>query len=242
MFSSVIEVSCIEVIFTLTMSFSLDNPGFATSGEDLANVMDLSSQYTSVTSSSVPSSGDSSRRSCPRRHGRMSSFFVDRHSICTKCRGAECNLNCGCDECLSWSVEEMEAYVKLHKSLASKSKKKSSNSVKSPSTPGPSAPFVDVDDKIRSQFEIFSQDVDSRKASMSSAILNRLLLILVIGFTNQSIPAEPGVSGHTLPTGQSPPLRHSVSTHVNLMRFQSDAGGPMPQSSGSALHNLVSLV
>ena len=124
MFSSVIELSCIEVIYTLTMSFSLENPGFATSGEDLANVMDPSSQLTSGSSSSVPSSGDSSRRSCPRYHGRMSTFSVDRHSICTKCRGTECNLECRCDECLSWSVEEMEAYVKLRKSLASKVKRK----------------------------------------------------------------------------------------------------------------------
>ena len=94
MFSSVIKLLCVEVIFTLTMSFSLDNPGFSTSGEDLANVMDPSSQPTSGTSFSAPSLGDSSRRSCPRCHGRMSSFSVDRHSICTKCLGAECNLDC----------------------------------------------------------------------------------------------------------------------------------------------------
>ena len=52
--------------------------------------------------------------------------------------------------------------------------------------------------------------------------------------SNRSLSAEPGVSGRTPPTGQSPPLRRSVSTHVNPMRFQSDVGGPMPQSSGSA--------
>ena len=70
-------------------------------------------------------------------------------------------------------MEEIEAYVKLRKSLASKSKKKSSSSVKSASTLGPSAPLIDVDDNIRSQFEIFSQDVDNRIASMSGAIMNR---------------------------------------------------------------------
>ena len=57
-------------------------------------------------------------------------------------------------------------------------------------------------------------------------------------FANRSISAEPEVSGHMPPTGQSPPLRHAVSTHVNPVRFQSDAGGPMPQSSGSAHPNL----
>ena len=179
------------------MSFSLDNHGFLTTGEDLANTsLEHSSQPLSGSSSSAPSLGESTRRSCPRCHGRMSSFSVDRHSICTKCRGNECNLDCRCDECLSWSVEEMEPYVKLHKSLASKSKKKTSSSIKTPSAPGPSAPSVDTDDKIRSHFAVFSQSL---------------------------------------------PLRHSVSTYVNPMRFQSDAGGPMPQSSGSAHPNIGEL-
>ena len=51
---------------------------------------------------------------------------------------------------------------------------------------------------------------------------------------NRSFSAEPGVSGLTPPTGQSPPLRHSVSTNVNPIRFQSTAGGPMPHDSGFA--------
>ena len=86
----------------------------------------------------------------------MSSFSVDRHSICTKCRGADCSLDSWCDECLSWSLEEMEAYVKLRKALASKSRgKKSSSSVKSPSSPGRSALNVDIDDRILSHFAVF---------------------------------------------------------------------------------------
>ena len=52
--------------------------------------------------------------------------------------------------------------------------------------------------------------------------------------SNRSLPVEPEVSGLTPPTGQSLPLRRSVSTHVNPMRFQSDVGGPVLQSSGSA--------
>ena len=83
------------------MSFSLDNPGFSTTGKDFANAsLEHSSQPLSGSSSSAPSSGESTRRSCPRCHGRMSSFSVDRHSFCTKCRGNECNLHCRCDECL----------------------------------------------------------------------------------------------------------------------------------------------
>ena len=174
----------------------------------------------------------------------MSSFSVDRHSICTECRGNECNLDCRCDESLSWSVEEMESYIRLRKSVASKSEKKTSSSVKTPSVPGPSAPSVDVNDKIRCHFAVFSQDVDDRIASMSSSIMNRLDDFFVKfseKFTNRSFSAEPGVSELMPPTGRSPPLRHSVSTHVNPMRFQSDAGGPMPQSSGSAHLNIGEL-
>ena len=51
---------------------------------------------------------------------------------------------------------------------------------------------------------------------------------------NRSLPAEPEVLGLTPHTVQSPPLRCSVSTHINPMRFQSDIGGPVLQSLGAA--------
>ena len=219
------------------MSFSLDNPGFATIGEDLDNALGNPSQPMSGSSSSAPSSGESPRRSCPGCHGRMSSFSVDRHSICIKCLGNDCNIDCRCDECLSWSVEEMESYVKLCKSLASEGKKKSSSAPKTPSSSGPQAPSVDVNKKIHTHIATFSQDVDDRLASLSNSIMSRLDELFVSfrdEVSNRFLPAEPEVSGHTPPTGQSLPLRRSVSTHVNPMRFQIDVGGPMPQSSGSA--------
>ena len=72
---------------------------------------------------------------------------------------------------------------------------------------------------------------------MSNSIMSRLDE-LFINFSERFLTAifqqNLGVSGRTPPTGQSPPLRRSVNTHVNPMRFQSDVGGPMPQSSGSA--------
>ena len=120
-------------------------------------------------------------------------------------------------------------------SLASKSKnKKSSSSIKSPSASGPSAP---TDDCIVAHFEVLSQDVDNRIASVSSSIMNRLDELFINigdGFPNRSLSAESGVLGLTSPTGQSPPFRHSVSTNVNPIRFQSDAGGLMPHGLGSA--------
>ena len=170
----------------------------------------------------VPSLGESSRWSCPRCHERMSSFSVDRYSICCKCHGNDCTIDCRCDECLSWSMEEMESYVKLRKSLASKGKKKSSSAPKTPSSSRPQAPSVDVDEKICAHIATFSRNVDDRLASLSSSLMSRLgELFASFGsnVSNRSFPAEPEVLGLMPPPGQSLPLRHSVSTHVNPMWF-----------------------
>ena len=53
----------------------------------------------------------------------MSSFYLDKHLFCTKCRGSEGSMNSRCDECMQWTKEEMEKYVKLRKSLSSISKR-----------------------------------------------------------------------------------------------------------------------
>ena len=93
-------------------------------------------------------------------------------------------------------MEEMESYVKLRKSLASKGKRKSSSALKTPSASGPPAPSVDIDDKIRIHIATFSQDVDDRLATMSNTIMTRLDDLFVNfseRFSNRSLSAEPGV-------------------------------------------------
>ena len=100
------------------MAFSLDNPGFSLeSKEDSVKVAapDGLFQHSSTALPLTPSSGDFACHNCPRYHGRMSSLSLDRHSFCCKCRGVDFNLENRCDECMSWSVEEMESYVKLRK-------------------------------------------------------------------------------------------------------------------------------
>ena len=89
----------------------------------------------------MPSSGDSTRRNCPRCHRRMSSFTVDHHSLCFKYKGSDCNTENRCNECLNWVVE-MESYIKLCKSLANKSRNKKSGVSKAPSSPRPITPVV----------------------------------------------------------------------------------------------------
>ena len=60
---------------------------------------------------------------------------------------------------MSWSLEEMEAYVRLHKSLAGKNRNKKTSSSKPLSSPKTVAPVnlssSDVDGHIASHFETF---------------------------------------------------------------------------------------
>ena len=86
------------------MDISLDNPGFE------VDVTDVKVHQVDVpkASSGSSSSGEAARRSCSKCHGRMSSFSLDRHLFCTKCRGSECSVSSRCDECFSWTKEEME--------------------------------------------------------------------------------------------------------------------------------------
>ena len=95
------------------MSFNLENPSFSSTPSsdqlDLPGPIMPLQQSSSRLSPSTPSSGDSTRCSCLRCHGRMSSFTLDRHSLCYKCRGSDCNHENRCDDCLGWSVEEMDS-------------------------------------------------------------------------------------------------------------------------------------
>ena len=112
------------------------------------------------------SSREASRRSCIRCHGRMSSFSLDHHTYCYKCRGSDCDMDNMCDECMSWTKEEMEAYVKFCKSLTSKIRHRKSVS-KSSSPPRSSAPLLDLDqdDRFQSQLDSINKSVYSKIAA-----------------------------------------------------------------------------
>ena len=150
------------------MAFSLDNPGFQIDVSDQVDVHQMESgiMQSSGTFSSA-SSGEPSRRSCIRCRGRMSSFSLDRHTYCCKCRGSDCDMD-KCDECMSWTEKEMEAYVKLRKSLMSKSRHRKSVS-KSSSSPRSSFPSLDldIDDRFQSQVDSINKSVDSKIAALS---------------------------------------------------------------------------
>ena len=117
----VIRVDLYSSVSEFMMEISLDKPGFGVGTTD-AEVHFSDPPRSSGSSSST--SGEATRRSCTKCHGRTSSFSLDKHLFCTKCRGSECSMNSRCDECIQWTKEEMEKYVKLRKSLSSKSKRR----------------------------------------------------------------------------------------------------------------------
>ena len=145
----------------LITSFNLENSGLAASS--LSDTQPVSTPDVSLppppsSSPSMPSSGESTRHLCPRCHGRMSSLALDKHTFCFKCRSVDCDYQNKCEECMSWSSREMEANVKLRKSLASKSCKPKSSSCKPPSSPETVIPVAhdnvcDFDGRMAGQFE-----------------------------------------------------------------------------------------
>ena len=148
----------------------MGNPGFN------VDTTDAEVQLSDPPKSSGPStsSGDSARRSCKKCHGRMSSFSLDKHLFCIKCRGSDCNLMSRCDECMQWTKEEMEAYVKLRRSLSSKCKR-------SKSSPPRSMPHEsDFDHNLTAQLDSVNKSVDKKIEAMS--IFNVQVLIHVREF------------------------------------------------------------
>ena len=142
----------------------MDNRGFQ------VDVADVEVHQVDVPKSSgSSSSGEAARRSCTKCHVRMSSFSLDRHLFCTKCCGSEC---------FSWTKEEMEGYVKLRKSLTSKSRKAKSSSCSSSSPPRSTAPDSDLDSRFAAQFDSVNKVMDKKLDEMSTALMSKLSLML----------------------------------------------------------------
>ena len=216
------------------MEFSLDNPGFQV---DVAEV-EIHQADVPKPSSGLSSSGESARRSCVKCHGRMSSFSLDRHLFCTKCRGSECTVNSRCDECFSWTKEEMEGYVKLRKSLTSKSKKSKPSSRSSSSPPRSNAPDSDLDSRFAAQFDSVNKAMDKKLDNMSTALMSRFSQILArfqsvinqLSFSDDS--AVPGYSGCQT---EPPSLQTPVCTKSRTgLRFREGEEYPVPHESGLA--------
>ena len=103
---------------------------------------------------------------------------LDRHTYCYKCRGYDCDMN-KCDDCMSWTKGEMKAYIKLRKSLMSKSRHRKSVS-KSSSPPRSSAPLLDlgIDDRFQSQLDSINKSIDSKIAALSENLFAQFSSVL----------------------------------------------------------------
>ena len=192
------------------MEISLDNPGFQ------VEVTDVEVHQSDVpkASSGSSSSGESTRRSCNKCHGRMSSFSLDKHLFCIKCRGSECSVTSRCDECFQWTKEEMESYVRLRKSLTSKNRK-SKTPRSSSSPPRSTAPDSDFDHKMAAQFDSVHKAVDKKLEGMSSALMSKFSIMLAqfqSGLNPSSVSDDSAVPWYSGCLTEPPSLQTPVCT------------------------------
>ena len=91
--------------------------------------------------------------------------------------GYECSVELRCEECESWSKEEMLAHEKIRKSLASKSKgrgKSSVKGVKKPASPPKTSADVDLNNRFAAQYDRMLKDMDDRMELLSSSLLGQI--------------------------------------------------------------------
>ena len=185
------------------MDISLDNPGFN------VDTTDAEVHFSDPPKSSgSSSSGDFARRSCKKCHGRMSSFSLDKHLFCIKCRGSDCTLMSRCDECTQWTKEGMEGYIKLRRSLTSKKRSKSS--------PPRSTPHEsDFDQILTAQLDDVNKSVDKKIEAMSSSLISQFSSMLEsfqLSLNKPSLTDDSAVPGYSACLSELPSLRPSVST------------------------------
>ena len=218
-----IRVDVYSSVSEFIMEISLDNPGFSV---DTTDAEVHFSDPPKSSGSSTSASGESTRRSCKKCHGRMSSFSLDKHLFCIKCRGSDCSLLSRCDECMQCTKEEMESYMKLRRSLSSKSKRSKSSPPRS--TPHDS----DVDISITAQLDSISKSVDQKIEAMSVSLLSKFSSMLESfqpRLNSPSFPDPSAVSGHSACLSEPPSRRPTVSTKSPAgLRFQKGGDDPVP--------------
>ena len=94
------------------------------------------SKPSTLSATSSPAKDSAARRCCSKCSRRMSSYANDKHSLCLHCRDVLCCVDVRCKKCRDWSTKSMLKYLKHHKSLVSKGKKRSS--VATPTSAPPS--------------------------------------------------------------------------------------------------------
>ena len=110
-----------------------------------------------------------------------------------KCRGSDCSMLSRCDECMQWTKEEMEKYVKLRKSLSSKSKRSKSSPRSIPHDRDSDVNFATQLDSLHKsigdKIEAMSVNLMSRFSSMLDDLQSRVI--------NTSCPDSSAVLGQS---------------------------------------------
>ena len=210
------------------MDISLDKPGFNVDTTDA----EVHFSDPPKSSGSSTSSGDSTRRSCKKCHGRMSSLSLDKHLFCIKCRGSDCTLISRCDECMQWTEEEIEAYIKLRRSLTSKGRRRKSSPPRS--TPHES----DFDHILTAQLDSVNKSVDKKIEAMSSSLMSRFSSMLEsfqLSLNKTSLADDSAVPGYSTCLSEPPSLCPTVSTKSRKgLRFREGGEDPVPHEFGLA--------
>ena len=212
------------------MEFSLDNPGFADTI--------VSAQDAPKSSGSSSASGSQQQRFCAKCPTRMSSIDRDKHLICIRCCGYECSVDLRCEECESWSKEEMLSHEKIRRSLASKSKgrgKSSSKIPKKPASPPSSSANSDLDDRFAAHYGKMVKDMDDRMELLSSSLLGQIKSLLAHtrpdNPINENASLFPGQAGlKPVPKPSQPQAKSAVQNSEHLVC----EGGTGAQASGLA--------
>ena len=223
------------------MSISLENPGFLL---DVSDQVDVHRPDASSIASGSSSSGESTRRSCLRCHGRMSSISLDRHVFCVKCRGSDCDHSSRFDDCFKWSKEEMDSYVKLRKSLKAKSRPSKPSSRSSSSPPRITTPDIDFDAILTTQLDTVHKSVDKKFDTLSDSLMSKFSLMfdkLKSERVHPSVVGDPAVHRQSVSHTEPPFLSHSTSTkrHESL-RGLGEGVNTVSHGSGLAHHGVDS--
>ena len=157
----------------------------------------------------------------------MSSFSLDKHLFCMKCQGSECSMNSRCDECMQWTKEEMEKYVKLCKSFSSKRKR-------SKSSPPRSIPHDrDADVNLATQLDSIQKSVDDKIETMSINLMSRFSSMLdnfQAKISNTSCSDSSAVLGYSATSNEPVSRRPTDRTKCPMgLRFRKGREDPVPQ-------------
>ena len=132
-----------------------------------------------------------------------------------------------CDECMQWTKEEMEAYMKVRRSLSSKGIRSKS------SPPRSTPPESDVDHSLAAKLDSVNKSVDMKIEAMSASLMSKFSTMLEkfqLSSNNPSLPDPSAVPGYSACLSEPPSRRPTVSTKSRKgLRFRKGDEDPVPR-------------